>query len=221
MAEAGRMIDASLAGLLPRIKPGLTERQVAAFWLEEMFKVGSEGASFDAIVAAGPDSAFPHHATSNRKLQAGDLVILDGGCRFGGYASDITRTICLGKPNDQQRRIYEVVQAANAAGRAAARVGVTGAQVDAAARKVITDAGYAQYFPHRTGHGLGLDVHEEPYIAGTNTRPLEAGNVFTIEPGVYIENVGGVRIEDDVVLTGDGAKTLTNAPRELAVLPLS
>lgn len=218
MREAARMIDGSLESLLPKIRPGMTERQVASQWVIEILATGAEGAAFDLIVAAGPNSAFPHHTTSDRMLLEGDLVVLDGGARHGGYASDITRVVALGRASEQQRRIYEVVLDANSAGRHASRPGVTGADIDRAARAVIEEAGFGKQFLHRTGHGLGLDVHEPPYIAPDQHAPLPAGVVFTIEPGVYVQDVGGVRIEDDVVLTESGHESLTQFPRELRIL---
>jgi Xaa-Pro dipeptidase len=218
MREAARMIDASLAALLPRIRAGMTEREVASAWVQEILNTGSEGVAFECIVASGPNGAFPHHTTGSRKLERGDLVILDGGCRHEGYASDITRTVAIGKPSDELVRVYEVVKQANAAGCAAARPGATGQSIDSAARKVIADAGYGPQFLHRTGHGLGLDVHEAPYIAADQEFALPAGCAFTVEPGVYVQGLGGVRIEDDVVLTAGGHEVLTTSGRELLVL---
>ena len=218
MREAAGLIDASLTALLPRIRPGMTEREVASAWVREILNTGSEGVAFECIVASGANGAFPHHTTGSRKLERGDLVILDGGCRHEGYASDITRTVAIGNPSEELRRIYEVVKQANAAGCAAARPGATGRSIDAAARKVITDAGYGPQFLHRTGHGLGLDVHEAPYIAADQEGVLPVGCVFTVEPGIYVQGLGGVRIEDDVVLTAGGHEVLTRSARELVVL---
>jgi Xaa-Pro dipeptidase len=218
MRTAAQMIDASLEKLLPQIRPGLTEREIAARWVIEILRTGAEGPAFESIIASGPNAAFPHHSTADRKLEVGDLLVLDGGARHAGYASDITRTVMIGAPSDQQQRIYETVKAANQAGRQAARPGVSGRDVDAAARKVIEDAGFGPHFMHRTGHGLGLDVHEEPYIAVANDQPLPVGCVFTVEPGVYVSGIGGVRIEDDVVLTSAGAESLTASPRDLIIL---
>lgn len=218
MREAARMIDHALAALLPRIEPGMTERQVASIWVQEILNTGSEGTAFECIVASGPNGAFPHHTTGNRKLERGDMVILDGGCRHEGYASDITRTVAIGKAVDGLTRIYDAVKEANAAGCAASGPGATGKLIDAAARKVISDAGYGPNFLHRTGHGLGLDVHEGPYIAADQEHPLPPGCVFTVEPGIYVQGMGGIRIEDDVVLTANGHEILTKSPRELIVL---
>jgi Xaa-Pro dipeptidase len=222
-AELGQMraavhaVETGLQAAIEFIRPGVTELQVAEVWERAMRDAGSEALAFGTIVASGPHSANPHHTTGNRQLQAGDLVILDGGARVGGYLSDITRTVAVGELHEEQRRIYEVVRAANAAGVAASRAGVTGAQVDGAARKVIEEAGYGQYFVHRTGHGLGIEGHEPPYMHAASNEPLRAGTTFTVEPGVYVEGLGGVRIEDDVVLTETGAESLTTFSRELIV----
>ncbi len=182
-----------------------------------MREAGSEGLAFTTIVASGPNSANPHHTTSERRLQFGDLVVLDGGATVGGYVSDITRTVALGEPGPDARRMYDVVLAANQAGIVAIQPGASGAEVDAAARQVIEAAGYGQYFLHRTGHGIGIEIHEPPYLYAASTTPLPVGSTFTVEPGVYIAGLGGVRIEDDVVLTELGAECLTTCERDLIV----
>lgn len=220
MAEAARIIDVALQNLLPHIKAGITERQLATIWSNEIIAAGADGESFTSIIASGPNSARPHHNTSDRAFEAGDLIILDGGAVYGGYMSDITRTVALGEPGPEARKMYDLVLAANTAGRAAVRPGVTGAQIDQAARQVISDGGYGDYFLHRTGHGLGLEAHEPPYIVAGSTQPLAVGTTFTVEPGIYIEGVGGVRIEDDVVITEEGGKSLTSFERALIVLPV-
>lgn len=219
MAEAARIIDVALGRLIAQIRVGMTERQISALWTREIMAAGAEGESFENIVASGPNSANPHHNNSDRPVQAGDLIILDGGARYGGYASDITRTIAIGEPGAEARRIYALVQAANAAGRAAVRPGATGEQIDDAARQVIVDGGYGDYFIHRTGHGLGLETHEEPYIVAGSRAPLPAGVTFTVEPGIYVQGVGGVRIEDDMMVTEAGGASLTGFERDLLVLP--
>jgi Xaa-Pro aminopeptidase len=218
MRQAVGMIERSLDALLGKIRPGLTERQVASMWLAEVLNQGAEGPAFDFIVASGPNAASPHHGTGDRALQDGDLVILDGGARHGGYNSDITRTIAIGKPSDLCRRVYETVLAANTVAREAARPLMSGRDLDAVARKVIADAGFGPQFMHRTGHGLGMDVHEAPNIAAYNAQPLPIGSVFTIEPGVYLAGQTGVRIEDDVVLTESGGRSLTSFRREMIVI---
>ncbi len=146
------------------------------------------------------------------------MLLLDFGITLDGYNSDITRTFVMGQATEEIKKIYELVKQANAAGRAAARPGATGQDVDRAARQVIADAGYGQYFTHRTGHGLGLEGHESPYMVEGNHVPLEAGNTFTIEPGIYVPGLGGVRIEDDMVITENGAESLTTYDRELRII---
>jgi Xaa-Pro aminopeptidase len=219
MVEAVRMIETALRNTIVQIRPGVTERQLAAIWKHEIMATGAEGESFDCMVASGPNSANPHHHNSDRAFQTGDLIILDGGAIAEGYASDITRTVALGQPNDTMRTIYTLVQEANAAGRRAVRPGTSGEAIDAAARAVIASGGYGDYFVHRTGHGLGMECHELPNIVAGNTQALQIGTTFTIEPGIYIPGVGGVRIEDDVVVTEEGGKSLTTFERELLVLP--
>jgi len=217
MRRAVASVEAGLREAINFIQPGVTERAVADVWEAAMRAAGSEGPSFSTIVASGPNSANPHHTTSERQLQPGDLVILDGGARVGGYASDITRTVVLGEPSAEARRIYDTVLAANRAGVAAVQAGASGATIDRAARDVIAAAGYGHYFVHRTGHGLGIEIHEPPYLHSNSTAPLPLGATFTIEPGVYVPGVGGVRIEDDAVLTEQGADVLTTFERELIV----
>jgi Xaa-Pro dipeptidase len=218
MRKAVHAAEQGLRAAIEFIKPGVTERDVAEVWEGAMREAGSDGTSFTTIVASGPNSANPHHTTGSRQLQEGDLIILDGGARVDGYLSDITRTVMLGEPDPEARRIYEIVLAANRAGVAVAQPGASGAEIDAAARQVIEEAGYGEYFVHRTGHGLGIEVHETPYIHAGSTEPLSIGTTFTVEPGIYIAGLGGVRIEDDVVLTSSGGECLTSFERELIVL---
>ncbi|MCG8347324.1 MAG: Xaa-Pro peptidase family protein [Chloroflexales bacterium] len=218
MTEAAQIIDAAIYRTIAQIKIGMTERELSAICTQEIKAAGGEGESFDNIIASGPNSASPHHNNTDRQFQSGDLIIIDCGARYKGYLSDITRTVVVNEPSAEARRIYELVLAANNAGRAVIRPGITGEQIDQAARTVITAGGFGDYFIHRTGHGLGLEAHEPPYIVGGSTMPLPVGATFTIEPGIYINGVGGVRIEDDVVITEEGGKSLTNFDRELIVL---
>jgi Xaa-Pro dipeptidase len=214
MREAAALVDAGVKAAHEMIKPGVTERQVRAYMEQELQKLGAE-APFEINVASGPRSAVPHAGTSDRVLQEGELVWVDFWYNHKGYWGDITRTFPVGKVEGQLAEIFNVCLEAQAKARAEARVGMTGAQIDAIARDYITARGYGQYFTHRTGHGLGMEVHEDPYIVGSNHLPLAVGATFTIEPGIYIPGVGGVRIEDDVVLEEDGALTLTQYPRDL------
>jgi Xaa-Pro dipeptidase len=218
MREAVCIVEAGLQAAIDAIRPGISEREVADIWNRRMMEEGAEGPSFETIVASGPNSANPHHTTASRQIQAGDLIILDGGARYQGYCSDITRTVAVGSLSDAGVRVYDAVLAANAAGRAAVKAGASGAEIDFAARDAIVRAGYGPAFVHRTGHGLGIEVHEPPYLHAASPNPLALGATFTIEPGVYIEGIGGVRIEDDVVITEGGAESLTTFRRELLIL---
>ena len=180
-----------------------------------MLRLGSDAdLPFAPIVASGPNAAQPHAWVTERKLQAGDLVIFDWGAASQGYASDLTRTFAVGEVDPEFRTVFEAVKAANAAARAAARPDVACASVDAAARQVIAAAGYGDFFTHRVGHGLGLEGHEMPSMHGENLLPLKPGMTFTIEPGIYLPDRGGVRIEDDVVITAEGCDSLSSYPRE-------
>jgi Xaa-Pro aminopeptidase len=217
MRQAARIVDDALRAAIAQARIGMTERELAAIWEREMRARGAEP-SFGTIVASGPNSANPHHSNGERPFQAGDLIIMDGGVWHEGYASDITRTIAIGEPSAEARKIYDLVLAANQAGRLYARPEATGEEIDQAARKVIADGGYAAQFIHRTGHGLGLEIHEPPYIVAGSQEPLAPGTTFTIEPGIYVDGLCGVRIEDDVVITGEGAESLTSFERKLIIV---
>ncbi|GIV61172.1 MAG: peptidase M24 [Rhodothermaceae bacterium] len=216
MREATAIAQRALQATLPTVRPGVTECEVAATLIQHLLREGSDGElPFQPIVAFGPNSANPHAVPTDYALREGDLVLFDWGANHHGYFSDLTRCFVAGEPEDELARIAEVVQQANAAGFAAAGPGVPAGEVDRAARRVIEAAGYGEYFIHRTGHGLGLEVHEDPYIRGDNEQRLAEGMTFTIEPGIYLPGRGGVRIEDDVVITADGAERLSDLPREL------
>jgi Xaa-Pro aminopeptidase len=203
------------------VRPGIAEREVAAAIEGAMRTAGYERPSFETIVASGPNAALPHHRAGERRLQPGDLVVLDFGGVLDGYCSDLTRTVSVGEPSEEVRRLYAAVLAAHQAAIAALGPGVEASAVDRAARAVLEQAGLGEAFGHGTGHGLGLDVHEEPRlsrtIAGTSppSCPLRPGMVVTIEPGAYLPGWGGVRIEDDVVVTSQGCEVLTSVPRDL------
>src|SRR5262249_32629608 len=203
MRTAVRVVEAALRAAIAQVRVGMTERELADTWEREMRLAGGAPA-FTTIIASGPNAAHPHHSNGDRAFQPGDLIVMDGGALCDAYASDITRTIALGEPGTEARRIYELVLAANAAARAACHPGATGEAIDRAARAVIEAGGYGSQFLHRTGHGLGLEIHEPPYIVGGGRDPLAAGTTFTIEPGVYVAGLSGVRIEDNVVITADG-----------------
>ena len=219
MRSAIAVTEAALQATMDQVEPGMSEREVASLLSAEMLRGGGDAVAFSPIVVAGPNTALPHAVPGDRPIEAGEPIIVDCGASFGGYIADITRTFVIGELNEELSDVYGVVRAANAAGRAAVRPGVPAEAVDRAARAQIEEAGYGEYFIHRTGHGLGLDVHEPPYIVAGNGRPLEPGMTFTVEPGIYLPGRGGVRIEDDVLVTEDGVETLTTFPRELVSLP--
>jgi Xaa-Pro aminopeptidase len=218
MRRAIAVTEAALRSTMRQVGAGMTEREIATLLTVEMLQAGGEGMAFSPIVVAGLNSASPHATPTDRPIQPGETVIVDCGATVGGYAADITRTFAIGELEPELVQVYEVVRAANGAGLAAAGPGVPAEEVDRAARAVIEDAGYGEYFIHRTGHGLGLEVHEPPFIVSGNQRPLEPGMTFTVEPGVYLPGRGGVRIEDDVLVTPSGAESLTTFPREFTSL---
>jgi len=220
LAAAARVADEAFAAIRPLLAQGPTERQVALTLDVEMSRRGASGPSFDTIVAGGPHGAMPHHRPSDRPIGAGELVVMDFGAVVDGYCSDMTRTLCVGEPADATAaRMVEVVAASQAAGVAAVRAGATAGEVDATCRGVIAEAGWADAFVHSTGHGVGLEIHERPWVGAEATATLEAGHVVTVEPGVYLTGVGGVRIEDTVVVTPGGCRVLTNAGKDLTVTP--
>ena len=216
--QAIALAESAFTRTLGHIRAGMTEREVAGVLMGHLLSAGAQSLLFEPLVQAGPNAANPHAHAGDRPLQRGDLVVIDFGAVVDGYGSDITRTIAIGEPDAEMRAVYEVVKAANAAGRAAARPGATGEAVDRAARAVIESAGYGPSFTHRTGHGLGLEGHEPPYMVRGETTVLQPGMTFTVEPGIYLAGKGGVRIEDDVLITADGSETLTTLTRDLIIL---
>jgi Xaa-Pro aminopeptidase len=215
LQQAAKLADRVMAEVTSRSPLGRQERDLAAEIIRLFEEAGSEGVSFSPIASAGPNAAFPHHAPDGTVIQRGHCLVLDFGGVYQGYASDITRTIFAGEPPAEMRRIYEVVQAAQQHAIEGLRPGMAAEAADALAREYISGAGYGQQFLHRLGHGIGLDVHEAPYIVGGNKQALRPGMAFSVEPGVYVTGLGGVRIEDIVVMNDDGPERLNNAPREL------
>ncbi len=215
---AAAITDAVFREMLDVVREGMTESEVAAELTYRQRRRGSEGDAFEPIVAAGDHAALPHAHASDRPLRNGDLVVLDFGCRVRGYHSDLTRTIALGRPSSELRKIYGVVRDAQQRALEHCAVALPARALDAVARAHIRRAGFGKFFPHSLGHGLGLQIHEEPRISARSTATLAAGNVVTIEPGVYVPGLGGVRIEDDVVLRTSGPEILTHAPKDLIVL---
>ncbi len=218
MRRAAAVPERVLAEAMTQFKPGMTEMEVAGLIMRVSLNQNLKEMASYPLVQTGLSAAFPHAYAGGRAVQKGDLMVIDFGAVVDDYASDITRTIAVGEPPDEMKNIYEVVKQANEAGRAAVRPGTTCEDVDRAAREVIEQAGYGKYFTHRTGHGLGLEGHEPPYIVKGNKTVLQPGMTFTVEPGIYIEGKGGVRIEDDVVVTKDGGESLTTFNRDLMVV---
>jgi Xaa-Pro dipeptidase len=214
LEAAAAITDAGMKAAQEAIRPGVREDEVEAYMVKELEKLGVKP-PFHIMVASGPRAAIPHAETTDRVMQEGELVWVDFVVHHNGYVGDITRTFPVGKVEGKLAEIFQVCLEAQAKARAEAKPGMTGAQIDAIARDYMTAKGYGEYFTHRTGHGIGLEVHEEPYIVGSNHRPLAVGAAFTIEPGIYIPGLGGVRIEDDVVLEEGGARSLTQYPRDL------
>jgi Xaa-Pro aminopeptidase len=210
--------DSAFSHIVKYVEPGMTERQIALELEFFMRKNGASGPSFDFIVASGPRSSLPHGIATDRIIAQGEFVKLDFGCVVNGYCSDITRTLILGEPNAKQQEIYEIVLEAQLKAEAAIRPGVTGKEIDAIARQIISDHGYGDNFGHGLGHAVGLAIHEEPRLSPTGERVLQPGMVVTVEPGIYLPDWGGVRIEDMVVVTETGCRILTKAPKELIVL---
>ena len=220
MKAAARIGDRAFKTLLPRVKKSMTELELARLLESICADFGSERPAFETIVLFGERSALPHGRPGGRKLAGGDFILMDFGCTVDGFRSDMTRTVVYGEPSDIQRNIYDVVNKAQSVARAAARAGITGSELDGAARRPITDSGFGEFFGHATGHGVGLRVHEKPRLGKNNETALPENCVVTIEPGVYIPGTGGVRIEDMAVLNKKGAALLTHSTRKLIELPL-
>ena len=218
MRRAQKITDEAFSAILDFLRPGLTEQEVAARLVYEMLRRGARKVSFDPIVAAGANGSMPHAVPGETVIENGMFVTMDFGCIVDGYCSDMTRTVAVGRPAEEMVRVYETVLAAQKAGIAAARAGMPGRELDAAARAVITGAGYGAYFTHSFGHSLGLEIHESPNAAPGEERPLPAGAVVSAEPGIYLPGRFGVRIEDVLVLREGGCEDLTASPKELIVL---
>jgi Xaa-Pro aminopeptidase len=221
LREAALRLDPVAAAAFDAVRIGASEREVAAVIEQALRRAGFDRTAFDTIVASGPHAALPHHRANDRRIEAGDMVVLDFGGFLDGYCSDLTRTVVVGPPGPDATRVYEAVRDAQAAAIAVVKPGISASDVDGAARAVLEQRGLGQAFGHGTGHGLGLDVHEEPRVG--KARPdvpaaiLEPGMVFTIEPGAYLPGWGGVRIEDDVMVTKDGCELLTSVTRDLLI----
>ncbi len=215
---AQRIAEKALDEVLGLIKPGMTEKQIAAELVYRMYKYGGEGNSFDPIVVTGPKSSMPHGVPGENVVKDGDFITMDFGTLYNGYCSDMTRTVAVGHVTEEMRRVYDTVLQAQLAGIAAAAPGVPGRDVHEAGRKVIADAGYGEYFGHGFGHSLGLEIHENPGARPGNDAPLPEGAVISAEPGIYLPGRFGVRIEDMLWLHDGAAENLTKAPKELIIL---
>lgn len=220
LREAARRTDAVNARIAAELRTGMTELEAAAR-IDDLIRAQGCEPSFGTLVQSGPNSALPHLPPSERSIAGGDLVLLDFGCRFEGYCADTTRMAVAGEPDARQRELHAAVLEAHDAAIAAIRAGAVCDEVDAAARRLLRGAGLGHAFIHRTGHGLGLEAHEEPNLTPGSDRSLAAGNVVTVEPGVYLPGWGGIRIEDDVAVTEAGCEVLTAAPRQFMVIPSS
>ena len=218
LRRAQNITDAAFKEILNFIRPGLTEQEVAARLVYELLRRGAERVSFDPIVAAGPNGSKPHAVPGSTVIEQGMFLTMDFGCVWGGYCSDMTRTVAVGQPTQEMEEVYDTVLRAQLAGIAAAGAGVPGRDVDAAARAVIEQAGYGEYFTHSFGHSVGLEIHEDPSASARNPAPLPAGAVITAEPGIYIPGRMGVRIEDCMLLTPEGREVLTASPKDLIIL---
>lgn len=218
MIAAQRIAEKALKEVFAFIKPGVTEKEISAFLQYRMLCNGAQKMSFEPIVVSGVNSSMPHGVPSDKKVEEGDFVTMDFGCVYGGYCSDMTRTVAVGYATEEMEKVYYTVLAAQKAGIAAAKAGATGQSIHETAAKVIADAGYGPYFGHGFGHGLGIEIHEGAGAAPTNDKPLPAGAVISAEPGIYIPGKFGVRIEDVIVLRKDGCTDIMEAPRELIIL---
>lgn len=218
MKNGAACLDLAFSHILTLLKPGLTEEEVSVELEFFLRRLGAEGSSFRFIVASGERGAMPHGVASAKKLAAGELVTMDFGAVFESYTTDMARTVCLGKPDSRQEAIYEVVREAQRQAAAALKPGMTAKEVDAVAREIIKEAGFADQFGHGLGHGVGLETHELPLLSFRSEAVLEAGMVVTVEPGIYLPGWGGVRIEDMMLITASGAESMTHSARELMII---
>jgi len=204
MKKGLEIAEKSFLNTISQLKPGLTEKKVAKMLVDEFINNGAEGVSFEPIVTSGPNTSMPHLRSTNREIKEGDVIIFDFGVKYKGYSTDTTRVVSIGKPSEEVKKIYEIVKEAQQKAEESVKEGVMACDIDKVARQTISFYGYGEYFIHRTGHGIGIDVHEEPYIAPNYKRKLEKNMVFTIEPGIYLPGKFGIRIEDMVYVNKKG-----------------
>lgn len=218
MIKAQEITDKAFSEVCKRIEEGMTEKELAAELIYCLYKNGAEGLSFDPIVVSGPNTSMPHGVPGDRKLQKGDFITMDFGVIYQGYCSDMTRTVALGYATDEMKKVYDTVLKAQLAGIAASKAGVTGKEIDQAARDIIAEAGYGEYFGHGYGHSLGLEIHESPNCNLRNDQPMPLHSVASAEPGIYLPDKFGVRIEDVVIFEEDGCRNITKSPKDLLIL---
>lgn len=218
MVKAQEITDAAFTEILNFIRPGVTEAEVAAKLVYEMLRRGADKVSFDPIVASGPNGSKPHAIPGARKVQSGEFVTMDFGCKYLGYCSDMTRTVAVGAVDEDKKRVYETVLAAQKAGIGASKAGVPGVEIHKAAAKVIESAGFGRFFGHGYGHSVGIEIHESPNANTRDTTPMPVGAMVSAEPGIYIPCQFGVRIEDVVRMDRDGCTDITHSPKELIIL---
>ena len=218
MRKAQEITDQAFADVLPRIKAGMTEKQVQAELIYCILKNGADNLAFDPIVVSGPNTSMPHGVPGDRVLQPGDFITMDFGALYGSYCADMTRTVALGYATDEMKKVYETVLTAQQAAIDATKAGMLGKDIDEIARKIITDAGYGEYFGHGYGHSLGLEVHENPNCNPKGNVPMEVNMVCSAEPGIYLPGKFGVRIEDVVIFTADGCEDITKSPKNLIIV---
>lgn len=218
MVKAQRISERAFEEILKFIRPGVTEKEIAAKLEYDMLRFGAEKMSFDPIVASGHNGSMPHAIPGEKMVAPGEFITMDFGCKFGGYCSDMTRTVALGQPTEEMKTVYNTVLEAQLAGIAVAEAGVLGSQVHEAAAKVIGDAGYGEYFGHGFGHSLGIEIHEDPRFSGSWAKAIGADAALSAEPGIYLPGRFGVRIEDVVVLREGGCENITKAPKQLIIL---
>ena len=218
MVKAQEITDRAFDEICKFIQPGMTEQEIAAKLQYDMLRFGAEKMSFDPIVVSGPNGSLPHGVPSSKQVQKGEFLTMDFGCKYGGYCSDMTRTVALGEPTEEMKKVYQIVLEAQLAGIAVTKAGVPGKSIDAAARKVIADAGYGDNFGHGYGHSLGIEIHESPNANTREETLLPVGAVVSAEPGIYLPGKFGVRIEDVTILREDGCEILTKSPKDLIIL---
>lgn len=216
--RAVEIAESAYRNLLETIKPGMTELQVATDLDFHMRNLGASGVSFETIVASGVRSAMPHGVASDKIIEQGDMITIDFGCYYKGYVSDMTRTFALGDPGEKLKEIYAIVKEAQARVEKAAKPGISGVELDAVARDYITEQGYGEEFGHSTGHGTGLEIHEGPNVSSKSEKRFIPGNTITNEPGIYLPGIGGVRLEDDLLITEDGNKNFMTLEKDLIIL---